>query len=174
MSDEKKDFFDYDTYIQSNVGKIKNGGKSKKPEHIKVTQQKPPKLVPADESTDKPHKKQARDSIESIKKMFGEALDESKEELAEFADEEPAVPDAPIANPEGIRRKLYYLFGVAFGGSHDIEDTILTIRRMKKAYSPWSSKLYGLRHYPDSPIAHPGGNALRSFNGGGQADSRTK
>lgn len=61
-----------------------------------------------------------------------------------------------------------------FGGSHDIEDTILTIRRMKKAYSPWSSKLYGLRHYPDSPIAHPGGNALRSFNGGGQADSRTK
>ena len=28
MSDDKKDFFDYDTYIQSSVGKIKNGGKS--------------------------------------------------------------------------------------------------------------------------------------------------
>lgn len=53
-----------------------------------------------------------------------------------------------------------------FGSDHDIEDTILTIRRMKKAYSPWSSKLYGLRHYPDSPIAHPGGNALRQFNAG--------
>lgn len=53
-----------------------------------------------------------------------------------------------------------------FGGNHDIEDTILTIRRMKKAYSPWSSKLYGLRHYPDSPLAHPGGNALRNFSSG--------
>lgn len=109
MSDEKKDFFDYDTYIQKNVGKIKNGGKSKKPEHIR---QKPTRLVPADETEDKPRKKQEHDSIESIKKMFGEALDESKEELAEFTGEEPVPEAAPEANPEGIRRKLYYLFGI--------------------------------------------------------------
>lgn len=109
MSDEKKDLFDYDTYIQKNVGKIKNGTKSKKPEHIK---QKPARLVPADETEDKPRKKQEHDSIESIKKMFGEALDESKEELAEFTGEEPVPEAAPEANPEGIRRKLYYLFGI--------------------------------------------------------------
>ena len=116
MSDDKKDFFDYDTYIQSSVGKIKNGGKSapkgKKAEHTRQpsARQKPPKLVPAD-AEDK-RKKPEHDSIESIKKMFGEALDESKEELAEFAGEEPAAPDAPEANPEGIRRKLYCLFGI--------------------------------------------------------------
>lgn len=35
-----------------------------------------------------------------------------------------------------------------FDQGHDIEDTILTIRRMKKAYSPWNSKIYNLRETP--------------------------
>ena len=36
-----------------------------------------------------------------------------------------------------------------FNADHDIEDTILTIRRMKKAYSPWNSKIYNMRHVPE-------------------------
>ena len=36
-----------------------------------------------------------------------------------------------------------------FDESHDMEDTILTIRRMKKAYSPWNSKIYNLRTLPE-------------------------
>lgn len=36
-----------------------------------------------------------------------------------------------------------------FNGEHDLEDTILTIRRMKKAYSPWNSKIYNMRHVPE-------------------------
>lgn len=36
-----------------------------------------------------------------------------------------------------------------FQGGHDYEDTILTIRRMKRAYSPWNSKIYNLRRNPD-------------------------
>lgn len=35
-----------------------------------------------------------------------------------------------------------------FQGGHDYEDTILTIRRMKRAYSPWNSKIYNLRITP--------------------------
>lgn len=35
-----------------------------------------------------------------------------------------------------------------FNGEHDMEDTILTIRRMKRAYSPWNSKIYNLRDVP--------------------------
>lgn len=31
---------------------------------------------------------------------------------------------------------------------HDFEDAVLTIKKVQKPYSPWSSKLYGLRHYP--------------------------
>ena len=31
---------------------------------------------------------------------------------------------------------------------HDLEDTVLTITRVKRSYSPWSSKIYTLRETP--------------------------
>lgn len=31
---------------------------------------------------------------------------------------------------------------------HDMEDTVITIKKVAKAYSPWSSKIYGLRRTP--------------------------
>ncbi|MDE6006031.1 MAG: OadG family protein [Muribaculaceae bacterium] len=34
------------------------------------------------------------------------------------------------------------------GQGHDIEDTILTIRKLRKAYSPWNSKIYNMRTMP--------------------------
>ncbi len=34
--------------------------------------------------------------------------------------------------------------------NHDIENTVLTIRKVQRAYSPWSSKIYGLREVPKS------------------------
>lgn len=132
MSDDKKDFFDYDSYIKDNVGKMRSG-KYRKAEHAK---QKPPRFASAkkereavvarqlkkeaedmkqpknEPSAVRPQKKRTEhESIESIKRMFGEALDETSEDLAELTVEQPE-PDAPIANPEGIRRKLYYLFGI--------------------------------------------------------------
>lgn len=33
--------------------------------------------------------------------------------------------------------------------SHDFENTVLTIVKTRRAYSPWSSKIYGLRQTPD-------------------------
>ena len=35
-----------------------------------------------------------------------------------------------------------------FQEKHDLENTVLTIKRVQRSYSPWSSKLYGLREYP--------------------------
>lgn len=32
--------------------------------------------------------------------------------------------------------------------AHDTENTVLTINKVKRAYSPWSSKIYGLREIP--------------------------
>ena len=32
--------------------------------------------------------------------------------------------------------------------NHDIENTVLTIHKVKRIYSPWSSKIYGLRETP--------------------------
>ena len=36
----------------------------------------------------------------------------------------------------------------AQGADHDVEGTILTISRVKRSYSPWSSKIYTLRETP--------------------------
>lgn len=114
MGKNKKNFFDYDSYVKENTKKIKNGGRK-----VMTPKQSPPKLVPADDidraaekrAADRAVRKQERESIENIKKMFDEALDESKEDMAEFT-EELAVPDEPASNPEGLKRKLYFVFGI--------------------------------------------------------------
>lgn len=36
-----------------------------------------------------------------------------------------------------------------FNDQHDVEDYILTIRRMRRAYSPWNSKIYNIRQEPE-------------------------
>jgi len=38
-----------------------------------------------------------------------------------------------------------YLF---FNEQHDDESNVITIKRVRKVYSPWSSKIYGLRVWP--------------------------
>lgn len=43
-----------------------------------------------------------------------------------------------------------------FAEGHDLEETILTIRKLQKAYSPWSSKIYNLRTMPDHRRNTPG------------------
>ena len=35
-----------------------------------------------------------------------------------------------------------------FSEAHDIENTVLTITKVQRTYSPWSSKIYGLRDFP--------------------------
>ncbi len=96
MSEDKKDFFDYDNYVKNSKNKKKKKSAAQKKNS---------------EIEDKPRKKQDKESIDNIKRMFDEALDENREELSELT-EAPAVPEMPESNPEGFRRKLYMLFGV--------------------------------------------------------------
>ena len=35
-----------------------------------------------------------------------------------------------------------------FEEKHDLESTVITMKRIRKTYSPWSSKLYGLQENP--------------------------
>lgn len=42
-----------------------------------------------------------------------------------------------------------------FDRNHDIENTILTIHKMRKAYSPWNSKIYNMRHVPEHTHNNP-------------------
>lgn len=60
-------------------------------------------------------------------------------EIAQEVDDEEEVQAA-------IAMALYELHNDS--SHHDWEDTILTIDKVKKDYSPWSSKIYGLREIP--------------------------
>ncbi|MEG1585549.1 MAG: OadG family transporter subunit [Bacteroidales bacterium] len=56
-----------------------------------------------------------------------------------------------IEHPE-ISGEVYAAIAMALQlheeDAHDYEDTILTMNKIEKRYSPWSSKLYGLRETP--------------------------
>ena len=49
---------------------------------------------------------------------------------------------------EAKERRLGEAPGDVIGSDHDVEETILTISRVKRSYSPWSSKIYTLRENP--------------------------
>lgn len=42
-----------------------------------------------------------------------------------------------------------------FATDHDMQDTILTIKKLRKAYSPWNSKIYNMRQLPEVAHNHP-------------------
>ena len=64
---------------------------------------------------------------------------------ADHPDEEEHHELAPGEVIAAISMALYEFFS----DPHDIEDTHLTIKRLQKAYSPWNSKIYNLRHNQD-------------------------
>lgn len=49
-----------------------------------------------------------------------------------------------------------------FAHDHDMEDTVLTIRRLRKAYSPWNSKIYNLRETPALKRNHQAGIGVQN------------
>lgn len=55
-------------------------------------------------------------------------------------------------NPEDISGEVLAAIGTALyeldEDVHDIENTVLTIQKVKRNYSPWSSKIYSLRETP--------------------------
>lgn len=53
-----------------------------------------------------------------------------------------ANPDEEIFAAIGLALHLH------FSELHDKESTVLTINKVARTYSPWSSKIYGLRQFP--------------------------
>lgn len=103
-----KDIFDYDSYVKS------NGKKKKTPKAPKTPRApKNPKAI-ADEKRRQEMKqrqeKKRDESIESIRRMFDDALDERSEELAELTMNEPE-PEMPITVGEGGKRRGYLILG---------------------------------------------------------------
>lgn len=75
-------------------------------------------------------------------------LTKSKHEAVVKAGKEVTESNKDLASGETIAA-IGMALAEHFGQGHDIEDTILTIHQIKKAYSPWNSKIYNLRMQPE-------------------------
>ena len=58
-----------------------------------------------------------------------------------------AAPNAGLENGEVLAAIATALYEMS-DDNHDIENTVLTIRKVQRSYSPWSSKIYNLRQTP--------------------------
>ncbi|RPI13468.1 MAG: hypothetical protein EHM58_18405 [Ignavibacteriae bacterium] len=77
-----------------------------------------------------------------FKKLFGKKEEAPKQEVKPQPEIKPVNKDAEISTAIAAAIYLYRQ------EVHDYEDTVLTIKRIDRAYSPWSSKIYSLRKYP--------------------------
>ena len=84
--------------------------------------------------------------------IFGkvsEAIITSKKKKAKEAADHVHHEESESLAPGEVIAAISLALAEHFGEGHDVEDTILTIRRLQKAYSPWNSKIYNLRHIED-------------------------
>ena len=84
--------------------------------------------------------------------IFGkvsEALLTSRKKKAKAAAYHPEDEDHHELAPGEVIAAISLALSEYFANPHDIEDTHLTIRTLKKAYSPWNSKIYNLRTIQD-------------------------
>lgn len=77
-----------------------------------------------------------------LKNIFGEK-EENKEQIE---NSQPAEPKKE--NGEDITAIIAATIHLYLQEVHDFENYCLTIKRIDRIYSPWSSKIYGLRKSP--------------------------
>jgi Na+-transporting methylmalonyl-CoA/oxaloacetate decarboxylase gamma subunit len=77
-----------------------------------------------------------------IPKFFKIRLRNKFRKSGKSAVEEDCCPDISGATNAAIAMALYLYFNEL----HDKEHNVMTIEKVSKRYSPWSSKIYGLRN----------------------------
>lgn len=103
MDNENKDIFDYDSYVKNNETKKKaeKKPKQKKPAEKPKRKQEKPKEV-----------KEPGETIETIKHIIDDALDEDTEELAELVSDEPEAEIPVRSEPGQGKKRLYMITGI--------------------------------------------------------------
>lgn len=82
-------------------------------------------------------------------KISQSLISKKKRQTAKQADGSPIESQKAEVDSGEVIAAIAMALSEHFGDGHDMEDTILTIRRMKRAYSPWNSKIYNLRQMPE-------------------------
>ncbi|MDF9830455.1 OadG family transporter subunit [Parabacteroides sp. PF5-6] len=82
-------------------------------------------------------------------KQVGKSAVSAGQRRAKKASADPAIPTTEAGE---ISAETLAAIGMALyeldQDVHDFENTVLTIHKVKRTYSPWSSKIYGLRELP--------------------------
>ena len=78
-----------------------------------------------------------------------EALLTAKKKKAKAAAEHPQEEEHHELAPGEVIAAISLALDEFFANPHDVEDTHLTIKTLKKAYSPWNSKIYNMRPAQD-------------------------
>ncbi|MCK5742087.1 MAG: OadG family protein [Chlorobi bacterium] len=60
-----------------------------------------------------------------------------------------AAEKADLSIPGEINAAIAMALYFHFEEAHDIEDTVLTIRKRTGSYTPWSQKIYNITDYPE-------------------------
>jgi hypothetical protein len=63
-----------------------------------------------------------------------------------FRGKTAAKDDAPREDSGEVAAAIAMALYLHFGEMHDVESGVVTIKRISKLYSPWSSKLYHMRN----------------------------
>ena len=63
-----------------------------------------------------------------------------------FRGKQPAEDETPHTEPGEVAAAVAMALYLHFGEMHDVESGVVTIKRISKMYSPWSSKLYHMRN----------------------------
>ncbi len=63
-----------------------------------------------------------------------------------FRGKQPVNADTPDTDPGEVSAAVAMALYLHFGEMHDVESGVVTIKRISKLYSPWSSKLYHMRN----------------------------
>jgi len=58
------------------------------------------------------------------------------------------LPDNELQIAGEVSAAISTALHLFFDEMHDEESNVITIKRVRKVYSPWSSKIYGLRVWP--------------------------
>ena len=89
-----------------------------------------------------------------IIKLFGVAFAAShKQKVAKKSAAKGEAVPAEVALPEMVTTEVVAAIAMAIrlavGEDHDRESEVLTIQTIKRAYSPWNSKIHGLTRLPE-------------------------
>ena len=80
----------------------------------------------------------------NLTKVLNFNLRKRLRQAGKFADSE----SKDLNIPGEINAAISMALLLHFQEVHDYEDAVLTIKKVQKTYSPWSSKIYGLRQTP--------------------------